>query len=45
MKAIVYDNTRRVAVQQVPDAVIEEPGDVVIPCHLQWDLRHRSAHV
>jgi glutathione-independent formaldehyde dehydrogenase len=30
MKAIVYDNTRRVAVQQVPDAVIEEPGDVVI---------------
>jgi threonine dehydrogenase-like Zn-dependent dehydrogenase len=30
MKAVVYDNTRRVAVQQVPDAVIEEPGDVVI---------------
>jgi glutathione-independent formaldehyde dehydrogenase len=30
MKAVVYDDTRRVAVQQVPDAVVEDPGDVVI---------------
>jgi glutathione-independent formaldehyde dehydrogenase len=30
MKAVVYDDTRRVAVQQVPDAVVEDPGDAVI---------------
>lgn len=30
MKAVVYDGTRRVAVHQVPDAVVEDPGDVVI---------------
>jgi hypothetical protein len=30
MKAVVYDDTRRVAVHEVPDAVIEDPGDVVI---------------
>jgi glutathione-independent formaldehyde dehydrogenase len=30
MQAVVYDDTRRVAVHEVPDAVIEDPGDVVI---------------
>jgi len=30
MKAIVYEDTRRVGVHQVTDAQIEDPGDVVI---------------
>jgi hypothetical protein len=30
MKAVVYQDTRRVEVRQVPDAQIEEPGDVVV---------------
>jgi hypothetical protein len=30
MKAVVYDGPGRVGVQQVPDAVVEDPGDVVI---------------
>jgi hypothetical protein len=30
MKAVVYDGTRRVDVQQVPDAVVGDPGDVGI---------------
>jgi threonine dehydrogenase-like Zn-dependent dehydrogenase len=30
MKAVVYEDTRRVGVQQVTDASIEDPGDVVI---------------
>ncbi len=30
MKAVVYQDTRRVEVHEVPDAEIEDPGDVVI---------------
>ncbi len=30
MKAVVYRGTREVAVQEVPDARVEEPGDAVI---------------
>jgi glutathione-independent formaldehyde dehydrogenase len=30
MKAVVYADTRQVEVRQVPDATIEDPGDVVV---------------
>jgi glutathione-independent formaldehyde dehydrogenase len=30
MKAVVYADTRQVEVRQVPDAKVEEPGDVVV---------------
>jgi glutathione-independent formaldehyde dehydrogenase len=30
MKAVVYEDTRRVGVQEVDDAVVEDPGDVVV---------------
>lgn len=30
MQAVVYEDTRRVGVQQVADAVIEDPDDVVV---------------
>lgn len=30
MKAVVYEDTRRVGVHEVADAVIEDPADVVV---------------
>jgi glutathione-independent formaldehyde dehydrogenase len=30
MRAVVFEDTRRVGVEQVPDAVIEAPTDVVV---------------
>lgn len=30
MKAVVYEDTRRVGVQDVDDAVLEDPTDVVV---------------
>ena len=45
MKALVYNGPRDVSVQEMPDAKIEQPTDVLVKDHHHQYLRFGLAHV
>ena len=44
MKALVYHGPGKKAWEDVPDAAIQDPTDVVVTGRHHHDLRHRPAH-